>query len=155
MFIIISQGMNEYEAIREKGGHMIERVHEHILSELQTNTRTDTIFILTAIVLNLLTLGINSGIASGGESSGTKTIVMFTFVAVIIVVNFVAEVGLIRGRQSRAKLLNGLLKMYKDQGVEGYYDPSLLGDYRVRYNLFMLVVLFTGLVAIVIPFIIR
>lgn len=133
---------------------MIERVHEHIISELGTNTRTDTIFVLTAIILNLLALGINSGV---GASNGgtTATIVMFTFVALVIVVNFVAEVGLIRGRQMRAKLLNGLLKMYKDQGVEGYYDPSLLSNYNTRYNLFMLVVLFTGLVAIIIPFIIR
>ncbi len=133
---------------------MIERVHEHIINELNGNTRTDTIFVLTAIILNLLTLGINSGIASGDEGN-TTTIVMFTFVALIIVVNFVAEIGLIRGRQMRKKLLNGLLKMYKDQGVEGYYDASLIGDYRTRYNLFMLAVLFTGIVAIIIPFVIR
>ncbi|OGO61599.1 MAG: hypothetical protein A2Z36_00055 [Chloroflexi bacterium RBG_19FT_COMBO_48_23] len=133
---------------------MIERVHEHIISELGANTRTDTIFVLTAIVLNLISLGINSGIASS-EPSATNTIVMFTFVALIIVINFVAEIGLIRGRQMRKKLLTGLLKMYKDQGVEGYYDPSLLGDYKTRYNLFMLTVLFTGLIAIVIPFVIR
>lgn len=133
---------------------MIERVHEHIISELGANTRTDTIFVLTAIVLNLISLGINSGIASS-EPSATNTIVMFTFVALIIVINFVAEIGLIRGRQMRKKLLTGLLKMYKDQGVEGYYDPSLLGDYKTRYNLFMLTVLFTGLIAIIIPFVIR
>ena len=133
---------------------MIERVHEHIISELNGNTRTDTIFVLTAIILNLLTLGINSGIASG-DRNNTTTIVMFTFVALIIVVNFVAEIGLIRGRQMRKKLLNGLLKMYKDQGVEGYYDASLIGDYSTRYNLFMLAVLFTGIVAIIIPFVIR
>jgi hypothetical protein len=132
---------------------MIERVHEHIISELGANTRTDTIFVLTAIILNLITLGINSGIASS-QATATNTIVMFTFVALIIVINFVAEIGLIRGRLMRKKLLNGLLKMYKDQGVEGYYDPSLLSDYRIRYNLFMLTVLFTGLVAIVIPFVI-
>lgn len=137
-----------------KGKNMIERVHEHLIGELGTNARTDTIFVLTAIFLNLLTLGINSGIASSREG-GTQTIVMFTFVALLIVVNFVAELGLIRGRQMRKKLLNGLLKMYKDQGVEGYYDQSLLGDYTIRYNLFMLTVLFTGLVAIVIPFVIR
>ncbi|MFC1862072.1 hypothetical protein ACFLT4_02030 [Chloroflexota bacterium] len=134
---------------------MIERVHEHIINELNANTRTDTIFILAAIILNLLTLGINSGIASGGQRGGTTIIVMFTFVALLIVVNFVAEIGLIRGRQMRGKLLDGLLKMYKDQGVEGYYDPSLFSDYKTRYNLFMLTVLFTGLVAIIIPFIIR
>jgi len=133
---------------------MIERVHEHIISELQTNTRTDTVFILTAIILNLITLGINSGMASGGGGV-TQNIVMFTFVALLIVVNIVAEIGLIRGRQTRTKLLNGLLKMYKDQGVEGYYDMSLLGDYKTRYNLFMFAVLFTGLIALVIPFILR
>ena len=77
---------------------MIERVHEHITGELGTNARTDTIFVLTAIFLNLITLGINSGIAAS-NGGATQTIVMFTFVALIIIVNFVAEIGLIRGRQ--------------------------------------------------------
>ncbi len=131
---------------------MIDRVHEHILNELQLNTRTDIIFVLTAIILNLISLAVNAGVGASGGGA-TATIVMFTFVALVIVVNFVVEVGLIRGRQMRAKLLNGLLKMYKDQGVEGYYDPSLLGDYRTRYNLFMLAVLFTGVIALIIPFV--
>jgi hypothetical protein len=140
---------------------MIQKVHEHIIDELQTNARTDTVFVIVAIALNLITLAINSIISSttrntpGGTDNTTSLIVMFTFVALIIVINFVSEIGLIRGRQMRRKLLDGLLKMYKDQGVEGYYDPSLLGDYQMRYNLFMLAVLFTGLVAIIIPFIIR
>ncbi len=133
---------------------MIERVHEHIISELNTNTRTDIIFVLTAIILNLITLLVNSIVASGG-GDGTQTIILYTFVALLIVVNLVAEIGLIRGRQTRIKLLSGLMKMYKDQGVEGYYDSSLLGDYRTRYNLFMLTVLFTGLIALIIPFVLR
>ena len=73
----------------------------------------------------------------------------------LIVVNLVVEMGLIKGRQTRKKLLDGLLRMYKDQGVEGYYDPSLLADYRVRYNLFMVVVLAFGLIALVVPFVVR
>jgi hypothetical protein len=133
---------------------MIQRVHEHIVEELRTNTRTDTIFVLTAIALNLVSLAVNSAVASGA-SGATRTIVMFTFVALIIVVNFVAEIGLIKGRQTRTKLTAGLLKMYKDNGVEGYYDPTLLAAYKTRYDLFMLAVLFTGIVAIVIPFIVR
>ena len=136
---------------------MIERVHEHIITELGQNTRTDTIFVLTAIVLNLIALAVNSIIAAESSYGGvdaTTIIVMFIFVALVLVVNFVVEVGLIRGRQMRGKLLSGLLKMYKDQGVEGYYDPSLLSNYNTRYNLFMLVVLFTGLVALIIPFVI-
>ncbi|MFC2019092.1 hypothetical protein ACFLU4_03950 [Chloroflexota bacterium] len=130
---------------------MIERVHKHIITELQQNTRTDTIFVLTAIILNLLSLGINSAVVQGSNRDGTTWIVFFTFVCLVIVVNFVVEIGLIKGRQTRIKLINGLLKMYKDQGVDGYYDASLLGNYTTRYNLFILVVLFTGLIALVVP----
>ncbi|MBA7570385.1 MAG: hypothetical protein GH159_00245 [Dehalococcoidia bacterium] len=131
---------------------MIERVHEHIISELGTNSRADTIFILTGIILNLLVLAINSGIASSDPGTAA-TIVMFALVALLIVVNLIVELGLIRGRQTRTKLLNGLLKMYKDQGVADYYDQSLLSDYRTRYNLFMFGVLFIGVVALIIPFV--
>ena len=134
---------------------MIERVHNHIITELQQNTRTDTIFILTAILLNLLTLGINSAVASASsrDKDATTWIVFFTFICLLIVVNFVVEIGLLKGKQTRTKLINGLLKMYKDQGVEGYYDASLLSNYNTRYNLFMLVVVFTGLIAMIVPLI--
>jgi hypothetical protein len=130
---------------------MIERVHEHIITELQQNTHTDTVFILTAILLNLLTLGINSGVASTDETNSTTWIVFFTFIALLIVVNIVVIVGLLKGKETRTKMINGLLKMYKDQGVEGYYDSSLLTNYATRYNLFLLATFFTGLIAIVVP----
>ena len=132
---------------------MIERVHEHLIEELRTGTRTDIVFILAAIILNLIILGINSAVAAGGD--GMTTTFMVIFIVLLLVVNFVAEIGLIKGRQTREKLLNGLMKMYKDNGVDGYYDPSLLSAYRTRYNLFMLTVLVFGLVAIIIPFVVR
>jgi hypothetical protein len=130
---------------------MIEKVHQHIITELEQNTKTDTIFILTSILLNLITLAINSGVASQSDKTGPKWVVFFTFIVLVIVVNIVAEVGIIKGKQTRGKLVDGLLKMYKDQGVDGYYDPSLLNNYGTRYNLFLLVVLVTGIIAIVIP----
>lgn len=132
---------------------MIQRVHEHIIAELQQNTRTDTVFILTAIFLNLLALGINSAVAGGADKEATTWVVFFTFIFLVIVVNFVVEIGLLKGKQTRIKLITGLLKMYKDQGVDGYYDASLLSNYNTRYNLFLLVVVVTGLIAIVVPLI--
>ncbi len=134
---------------------MIERVHEHIITELQQNTRTDTIFIITAILLNLVILATNSIIAGGEDQSVTITIVMVMFVCLLIVVNLIVIFGLLKGKQTRVKLINGLLKMYKDQGVEGYYDASLLINYNTRYNLFILAVVFLGVIAIVVPFVIR
>ena len=130
---------------------MIERVHGHIIAELQQNTRTDTIFILTAVILNLLALGVNSGVAGGRDTDATTWIVFFAFLCLVIVINFVVVIGLLRGKETRIKLINGLLKMYKDQGVAGYYDASLLSNYSTRYNLFLLAVVFTGVIAIVVP----
>ena len=129
---------------------MIKQLHEHILDELRTNIKTDTIFVITAIVFNLITLGINSAIASEKEE---PVLIMFIFVSLIIVINIVSEIGLNKGRQAQTKLINGLLKIYKDNNIDQYYDPSLLKTYRTRYNLFILIVLFTGIVAIIVPFI--
>jgi len=134
---------------------MIEHVHNHITAELQQNTKTDTIFILAAICLNLITLAVNSGFSKESRTDGTMLLVMFIFVALLVLVNIVVIFGLIKGKQTRVKLLNGLISMYRDQKVEKYYDESLLSSYSVRYNLFIMVVVFTGIIAIVVPFVMR
>jgi hypothetical protein len=134
---------------------MIEHVHTHITSELNQNTRTDTIFIMTSIFLNLITLAVNSGISKESRTSTSTLIVMFVFVSLIILVNLVVVIGLIKGKQTRMKLLKGLIEMYKDQNVDRYYDVSLLGNYNLRYNLFILIVVFTGVIAAIVPFILR
>lgn len=134
---------------------MLEQIHKHLVSELQQNTRTDTIFIITAILLNLLSLGINSAMADESREDTSLFLVMFIMVTLVIVVNIVVITGLLKGKQTRGKLINGLIKMYKDNNVDKYYDSSLLLNYNIRYNLFILVVVFIGAIAIAIPFIIR
>ena len=134
---------------------MIEHIHNHITSELNQSTKTDTIFILTSIGLNLIALAVNSGMAKGSRTDSSSLVVMYIFVCLILLVNVVVIIGLLKGKQSREKLLSGLISMYKDQGVDKYYDASLLSNYNVRYNLFILVVVFTGIIATVVPFIMR
>jgi hypothetical protein len=134
---------------------MIEHVHNHITSELNQNTRTDTIFILTSILLNLITLAVNSGISKGSRTDTSSLIVMYLFVCLIVLVNLVVVIGIMKGKQTREKLLAGLILMYKDQGVDKYYDVSLLSNYNLRYNLFIMVVVFTGIIATVVPFVLR
>jgi len=134
---------------------MIEYVHSHITKELEQNTKTDIIFILTAIILNLVTLAVNSGLVEKSRTESSSLTVMFVFVFLIVLVNIVVIIGLIKGRQTRRKLINGLITMYKDQNVAKYYDESLLSNYNVRYNLFILVVVCTGVIATIVPFILR
>ena len=134
---------------------MIEHVHKHITTELQQNTKTDTIFILSAILLNLIALGVNSALVKDSRTDNSLLIVMYLFVFLIIVVNTVVIIGILKGKQTRQKLVDGLLKMYKDQGVDKYYDESLLSNYSTRYNLFIMVVVCSGVIAMVVPFVVR
>jgi len=134
---------------------MIEYVHNHITSELQQNTKTDTIFILAAIILNLVTLAINAGIVEESRTESSMLLVMFIFVGLLVLVNIVVIFGLLKGKQTRIKLLNGLISMYRDQKVEKYYDETLLSSYSIRYNLFIMVVICTGIIAVVVPFVMR
>jgi hypothetical protein len=136
---------------------MLERVHEHIVSELGQSARTDTIFVITAVVFNLVVLGINSAVA--GQASNGRDVAGDTILGVLIVVsliiNTISVTALSVGRATREKLLEGLLAMYRDNEVDQYYDPSLLTNYGRRYWLFTAVIVCLGLTAIVVPLIIR
>ena len=137
---------------------MLERVHQHIVSELQQGSRTDTIFVITAVVFNLIVLGINSGLAEAAASrsrDASDDIVLAVFIAMSLLVNTIAITALYLGRGTRDKLLNGLLAMYRDNDVDQYYDSSLLVNYGKRYLLFAAVIICLAITGIVVPLIIR
>ena len=118
---------------------MLGQVHDHIVSELGESSRTDIIFVLTAIVFNLLVLGINSGLslaATEEEATTTYDLVLTVFIVLTVLVNIIAVAGLMMGRRTRGTLLGGLVAMYRDNDVDKYYDPALISNYRVRYLLF-------------------
>ena len=113
---------------------------------------------LTAIVFNLIVLAVNSGLASEAVTRGgsaTYDIVLVIFIVMTVVLNLVALTALILGRRTRRMLLDGLVAMYRDNEVAKYYDPSLMSNYGVRYQLFAAVIGMLALTAIVVPLIIR
>ncbi|MCY4530673.1 MAG: hypothetical protein OXD46_16805 [Chloroflexi bacterium] len=145
---------------------MLGQVHDHIVRELGESSRTDTIFVLTAIVFNLIVLAVNSGISTaaiaeetsaGVDSISTATydVLLAVFILMTVLLNIVAVVALVLGRRNRGILLGGLVAMYRDNDVDRYYDPSLMSNYGVRYLLFGGVIATLGLTAIVVPIIIR
>ena len=137
---------------------MLERVHEHITSELQQSARTDTIFVVTAVVFNLIVLGINSAVADAAEApraNAANDVILGVLIAMSLLINGIAVIALSLGRGTRGKLLEGLLAMYRDNDVDRYYDPSLLKNYGKRYWLFTGVIACLALTAIAVPLIIR
>jgi hypothetical protein len=137
---------------------MLDKVHDHIVSELGHSSRTDTIFVVTAIVVNLIILGVNSGVSAAAADSRDSTVtdlVLVAFMAMTLVLNVIAVVALQLGRRTRGKLLSGLTLMYRDNAVEKYHDSSLISDYGKRYLLFTGIIVTLALTALVVPLIIR
>ncbi len=138
---------------------MLEKVHHHIVSELGQSARTDTIFVITAVLFNLIVLGINSAVAGEAASNpgnaSANDVTMIIFIVLAIFVNVIAISALIVGKQTRGKLLSGLLTMYHDQEVDKYYDASLLTNYDKRYWMFTAVILCLAVTAVLVPLVIR
>jgi hypothetical protein len=138
---------------------MLEKIHQHIVSELGQGARTDTIFVITAVVFNLIVLGVNSAVAGEAADqvrySAVGDVVLIAFIVMLVFVNSISVTALSVGKQTRHKLLNGLLAMYSDSDVDKYYDASLLTNYDRRYMLFTGVILCLAATAVIVPLIIR
>jgi hypothetical protein len=133
---------------------MIERVHEHAVSELQQNARTDTVFVITAVAFNFVVLAISWSVASwpyNRQRNPRSDWILGLLIIITLVINALAIRALMVGRATRVKLLSGLVQLYRDQGVDKYYDPELLESYSARYRLFAAVVGVVGLTAILVP----
>ena len=149
----------------KKESAMKERMHEQISSELRQSARTDTVIVITAIFLNLLFLAINSGVAAAVREydyngpgierttsfNVTALIILVILILVIIAINFFVLRMLSKGKERRAKLMAGMMKMYQEEGMDQYYDASVEKGYEARYNLFSAVVVSLGAVAVLIP----
>jgi len=137
---------------------MLERTHEHITSELQQNARTDTTFMVAAIFFDLIIWGINWNAASSYYYTNRtfRDDLQFWFLIFItILINGFAVRALLAGRSARLKLINSLISMYRDNGVDKYYDPSLLITYSDRYWLFTAIIIVWTAPSIFIPLIER
>lgn len=133
---------------------MLERVHEHVVSEIQQSARTDTIFVVTAVLFNLIVLGINWAVAASGTGINPSAAADWVFGLLLIItvfINIAAVSALNAGRNTRLRLINGLLSMYRDSGVDKYYDATLLDAYSKRYRLLTAVIVALAIAATVVP----
>lgn len=135
---------------------MLSELHGHVVGELQQNSRTDTVFVVSAVLFNLVVLGINWGVASDShrDGGGNDGILVVLIVATLLI-NFFAIRALNAGRQTRSRLIAGLIAMYTDNAIDKYYDAALLDIYGARYKLFVAVLLVLAAIAIIVPLLAR
>jgi hypothetical protein len=151
---------------------MKEQIYQQISSEFKQATRLDMKIFIVSIVVTLLLFFIAMGFAasSAGSITGTLTgglvgprtatfhtaiaISMFVCILAIFVINWFSVRAILNNKKQRVKLTEGLMKLYKDEGVDQYYDGSIFKSYETRYNLFAVILATVGSLSIIIPLVI-
>lgn len=148
---------------------MKDNLHQAISAELEQTTRTDKTTIIVAILINFLLISVNSGTASAvwfmkrSYDAATKTststpmfslnmlLIFLIFIGATIAFNIFVIRALSRGIERRIKLTEGLAKMYQEEGLDKYYDTSLIQGYKSRYGLYKSVIIILWALAILVP----
>ena len=119
---------------------MLTQLHDHMAEEAQQGARTDTVFVVTAVIFNLIALVASWAVASPNGTEGHRTsndAILAVLVLVTLAINAFAVRGLLSGKDRMQRLLAGLSAMYADAGVAKYYAPALMANYRSRYTAFL------------------
>jgi heme/copper-type cytochrome/quinol oxidase subunit 2 len=144
---------------------MKERIHEQISNELKQAMRMDTITVIIAIVVSFTlfiaamifaasTTGSIMGSMTGFRATALNiapTIIMFVIIIATVAIDWYAIRTLSNHKKQRGKLNEGLMKLYKDEGVDQYYDGSIFKGYETRYDLYMVMLAAVGAVSIITP----
>jgi hypothetical protein len=151
---------------------MKERIHEQISHELKQATRLDMKIVVLDIVVSLILFFLAMGFAASTVGSITQglaggliaprsvslntapTIIMFILILTILAINWFSIRALLNNKKQRAKLNEGLMKLYKEEMVDQYYDGSIFKSYETRYSLFAVILAAVGAMSIIAPLVI-
>ncbi len=147
---------------------MKERIHEQISYELKQAVRMDTITVIIALTVTLILFAAAAVTASSttgsivGSMSGFRatsvnaasTIILWVFILAIVAINLYAVLTLLNHKKQRGKLNEGLMKLYKDEAMDQYYDGSIFKGYETRYDLYVVMLGAVGAVSVITPLVI-
>ena len=147
---------------------MKERIHEQISLELKQAMRMDTITVIIALTVTLILFAAAAVTASSttgsivGSMTGFRatsvntasTIIMWVIILAIVAINLYAVRTLLKHKKQRGKLNEGLMKLYKDEAMDQYYDGSIFKGYEVRYDLYVVMLGAVGAVSVITPIVI-
>ncbi len=132
---------------------MLPQIHQHVLSELDRSVRADTVFVFGAVVLDVVSIGVNSILAQ--SIAGTSTIIFWLFMLAVLAVTLIAAAALRNGTAGCLAYHQALMTMYEKNGVGSLYPEAGIRTGVTRYRLYMALVLALGSLAIVVPLIVH
>jgi hypothetical protein len=145
---------------------MKEKIFEQINKELKLASWLDLVVLTLAVSVTLTLFGIAMVTAAGSVGSMSAslmgglgrsiksfntvpTIIMFASLAAIVAINWYGIKVLLKNKAQRAKLNEGMMKLYKDEGMDQYHDGSIFKTYETRYTLFAVIMGSVGALSLI------
>jgi len=138
---------------------MLDAIHKHLISELERAARGDTVFIVCGVAFNIIVMytnwlvGIHLSEPPRNQDSHSIGTILIFFLLIVgsLIVTCTVFVALLNGKAACRQISESLRKLYHDQGFGDYVPDSLHIHGNKRFLLSSIVVLGTGLLAVVIP----
>jgi hypothetical protein len=134
---------------------MKEKIFDQMGKELKLASWLDLVVLALAVSVTLTLFSVAMITAAGSVGSVTSimgglgrsiksfntvpTIIMFASLAAIVAINWYGIKVLLKNKVQRAKLNEGMMKLYKDEGMDQYHDGSIFKTYETRYTLFAVI----------------
>jgi len=130
---------------------MIEKIHDNLVSELDRSSKSDTVFIISAVLFNMLVMFINWTQASSLSNGRGSIAIFLVFLVGVLVVSGVALFSLINSKKICIRCHEALEKIYEKNGVSEFLPPEMKNFGNKRFVLSFIVVAGTALISVLVP----
>lgn len=137
-------------------GRMKEVMLDQMNADLEQSVQTDKTVILVGMFLNVILLGVNTGVGAAAHESKAGLALRLIFLvltAFVIILNVSVGYALSTGKKRRVKITERLEKFWEDEGLGKYQDASISSGYGTRGNLFTIISLALGAVTLLVSLI--
>lgn len=130
---------------------MIEKIHDHLVSQLDRSSKSDTVFVISAVLFNILVMFVNWVQASSIASGRGSMAIFGIFLVGALVVSGAALIALVNSKQICIRCHEALEKIYEKEGVSDYFPKDMANLGNKHFVLSFIVVAGTGLIAALVP----
>ncbi|MBI2979659.1 MAG: hypothetical protein HYY41_02375 [Chloroflexi bacterium] len=135
---------------------MKEVMLDQMNADLEQSVQTDKTVIMIGMVLNVILLIANTSVAAGAHGPKAGLAIKLTFfvlTAFLIILNVSVGYALLMGKKRRVKITERLEKFWEDEGLGKYQDTSISSGFATRGNLFTIILVALGAVALLVSLI--
>ncbi|MBI4188112.1 MAG: hypothetical protein HY529_02785 [Chloroflexi bacterium] len=135
---------------------MKEVMLDQMNADLEQSVQTDKTVIIVGMVINVILLMANTGVAVAAHEAKAGLaikLIFFVLTAFVIVLNVSVGYALSAGKKRRVKITERLEKFWEDQGLGKYQEASISSGYGIRGNLFNIISMALGAVTLLVSLI--